>query len=390
MKSTIIFILLSASIPVFAQVSVDSVLANVERNNTALLAYRRHLEAEKLMNKTGLTPADPEIEFNILWGNPSLIGNRNDFSIRQSFDFPTAYAYRHQISTLKNEQAEFNFHKQYLEIIHHTRRLCIELTYQNAREIEFSRRHENALRIAELYKSKLDYGETSMIEYNKVRMHMLNLSKDLDIIRLEKEVLLAELARFNGGKYIDFSDSVFPANQIPSDFDQWYSETEQSNPSIQWMRNELDIARKTEQLQFAQTLPSLFTGYMSESNTGQAYRGVMLGVSIPLWENKNALKYTRSRTLAVENQQSDLKIQYLNEMQRRYNKFRALQQSTQNFRTELKQYSNETLLLKALEKGEISLGDYLIETMIYYESNDKLLEMERSMNETYNELIKYK
>ena len=43
----------------------------------------------------------------------------------------------------------------------------------------------------------------------------------------------------------------------------------------------------------------------------------------------------------------------------------------------------------ALEKGEISLSDYFYELSFYYQSADKILEMEFNLNEATAELNKY-
>jgi len=79
-----------------AQITVDSVLAAIEKNNTTLSAMRNKAEAEKFKNQTGIYLQNPEVGFDYLWGNSSDIGNKIDFSIKQSFDFPTASGYRRQ------------------------------------------------------------------------------------------------------------------------------------------------------------------------------------------------------------------------------------------------------------------------------------------------------
>ena len=128
----------------FSQNSVENVLMEVEKNNTTLSAYRKSIDAEKIGNKTGLTPLNPEVEFNYLWGNPTAIGNRTDFSIRQSFDFPTSYSYRNQIAELKNEQAELEYLKQRREILFQARLICVNLAYYNSLHTEISKRLNHA------------------------------------------------------------------------------------------------------------------------------------------------------------------------------------------------------------------------------------------------------
>ena len=94
------------SFSLFSQNSVELVLDQVTKNNTMLVALRKSLDARKIGNKTGIYLQNPEIGFNYLWGSPSANGNRTDFNITQSFDFPTVYGFKNDISDLKNEQTE--------------------------------------------------------------------------------------------------------------------------------------------------------------------------------------------------------------------------------------------------------------------------------------------
>ncbi len=381
--------LLMASVNVFSQVRIDSVLAKIERNNTTLAALRENMEAEKIGNKTGLWPSNPEVEFNYLWGNPSAIGNRHDIAVSQSFDFPTAYIYRNQISELKNNQAGLEYERQRKDILHETRILLAGLIYNNALLAEYNMRVNHAERIAESYSKKLEAGEANILEFNRSQVYLLNMVKEAETIEIEREALLAELEKLNGGKPIAFSDSMFIQRQINSDFEHWYATAEQDNPVLKWVRQELAINHKQKQLQVAQSLPKFSAGYMSEKVVGEQFQGLTMGISIPLWENKNAVRYAKAKIAATEKIQTDAKLQFYNEMKTQYEKVAALQNSISGYESKLERYNSRDLLLKALDSGEISIGEYLIELALYYDSVDKLLEMKRSMNKAWFELLKF-
>ena len=389
MKQLIIILLLLVSVNAFSQASIDSVLARIEHNNTTLSALYKNMEADKTGNKTGIWLSNPEVEFNYLWGNPSAIGNRTDFAVSQSFDFPTAYAYRHQISELKNDQAGLEYQKQRLEILHQARLVCGQLTFQNARLTEYYKRVKNAGVMAGIYQKKLDAGETGILEYNKTQISLLNLSKELETIEMERQTLLDELARLNGGMALAFSDTAFTMPPVLPGFEQWYAQVETMNPMLQWLKQDLTLTQKQKQLQAAQNLPKFSAGYMSEKVVGEQFQGVMLGVSIPLWENRNTIKRSKARVLAVEEMYADAKLQYYNQMKTQFNKVIALQNSVAGYRKSIEQFNNRELSRKALEKGELSLADYYIELSFYYESIDRLLEMERKANLAYYELLRF-
>jgi cobalt-zinc-cadmium efflux system outer membrane protein len=390
MKQIILIISLSAlCFNLFSQNAVDKVLTEIEKNNTTLAAWRKSVDAQKIGNKTGIYLQNPEVKFNYLWGDPSGIGNRTDISISQTFDFPTVYGIKNQISDLKNEQTELEYQKQLMAIKLKTSLVCFDLIYANALHAELSKRVAYSQSIAKSYKSKFEKGETNILEYNKAQLNQLNVSKELESIGIGRNALSAELTSLNGGQAIDFRDSIFQITMIPLDFEQWYVLAEQKNPTFSWLKKEIEISQKQTGLNRAMSLPKLQTGYMSESVVGQQYQGVTVGLTIPLWENKNKVKYAKANSQALESIATDNKIQFYNHLKALHTKTIALLKNVNEYRSSLISYDSSELSKKALDKGEISLINYLIEFSLYYESVNKLLELERDMNKAMAELNRY-
>ena len=121
---------------------------------------------------------------------------------------------------------------------------------------------------------------------------------------------------------------------------------------------------------------------MSEKVVGQQFQGVTIGVSIPLWENKNTVKYANAKIMAMQSMQTDAVVQFYNERKALHAKVIRLQGAIADYRSKLNAFGNTALLQKALDKGEISLGEYFFELSFYYESFDKLLQMEYDLAKT--------
>ena len=391
MKRLIILlsIILLPGVNLFSQNSIDKVVDEVLKNNTTLSALRKNADSELIGNKTGIYLQNPEFAFNYLWGSPANIGNRTDISVRQSFDFPSAYVYRNQISDYQNEQVELEFRKQSKSIIMQTRLVCNDLIYHNALKSELSKRIANAEKIAISFKSKFETGDVGILEYNKAQVNLLNLSKDAESVEIERNALLSELQGLNGGIFIDFTDSVYQLQTIAGDFEQWYIRAEQNNPVLQWLKQEVTISEKNEKLNSALGLPKFQAGYMSEDVVGQQFQGITVGLSIPLFENKNAVKYAKAKTIAVQSAEADTRLQFYNNLKALHTKAVSQQKSLNDYRTNLQLFDNSPLLQKALDLGELSLAEYIYELSVYYESLNKLLEMERDVNMTIAELNRY-
>lgn len=390
MKRTIIFNLLLVMVfSLRAQNNMDSVLSEIEKNNTTLAALKKSAEAETLGNKTGIFIPNPEVEFNYLWGSPGSIGNRTDFSIKQSLDFPTAYRFKNQISDLKNEQIMLLYRKELYAVRLQAKLIYFDVVYYNALIAELTKRVTYARQIAQSYKSKFDVGETNILEYNKAQLNLLNAGKTLESTEVERSARLAELTLLNGGIPLEITESDFQPVVLPAGFDQWISQAEQQNPMLAWIKSEIEISSKQEGLSKALGLPKLQAGYMSESVVGQQYQGVTVGVSVPLWENKNRMKYAKANSLALESVEADNKVQFYNHLKALYNKAAGLQQNVAGYREGLSQYYNTVFLKTALDKGEISLINYITEFSFYYESINNLLTTERDLNRVNAELNQF-
>lgn len=290
---------------------------------------------------------------------------------------------------LKNEQLEFEYQKKLKEIQFESRLICFDLIYINAMETTLRFRFEHAKIIAQAYQSKIDMGETSLLEYNKSQLNLLTMKSKLASIGIERNMLLADLARMNGGNTINFTESVFHTVMLPDDFELWYDEAEHNNPMLAWVRKEIEISQKLVGLNKAMSLPKLQAGYMSETVAGEKFQGITVGLSIPLWESRNKVEYEKANTLALISMETDQKIQFYNHIKALHAKTISLQKSTTQYRSDLLLFNNSLLLKKALEQGELTLIDYLIELSFYYESVDLLLDMEKEMIKAYAELQQY-
>ncbi|MDR2682921.1 MAG: TolC family protein [Dysgonamonadaceae bacterium] len=379
--------LLTVVVTAAAQNGYDAVLQQIEANSATLNALREQTEAQKLNNRTGIYPANPEVEFHYLWGAPQGIGNRTDLSVSQSFDFPTAYRHRGKIAGLQNANAERLYQAERIRTLLAARQVCIDLVYSNALAKEYAVRLQNAESIAAAYKTRLETGDANRLEYNKAQMNLVAVQAEKTRIEAEQAALLLELQRMNGGKAIRFPDEAYPAVPLPADFEAWYAGVESRHPVLQYAGGQIEIDRQQLKLNRALGLPGFSAGYMSEKVAGEQFQGVTIGVSIPLWENKNRVRQAKAQVRAAESALDDNRMQLFNRLQNLYIQAVALRNNAQKLRESLSENNNEPLLKKALDRGEISLLNYLLEIEYYYAAVNKTLEAERDYERAGAELL---
>lgn len=367
------------SVSVFCQDIYTPILEQIEQNSTTLSALQELMKSQKLSNKTGLTPADPEVEFGYLWGSPIAIGNKKDVSVSQTFDFPTVYTQKHKLSNLQNNSVEYEYKSQRMDLLLTAKTTCIELVYYNALFELYSRQLDNARQIAEAFEKMQATGDANRLEYNKAMLNYTNFDNEIKRIDLERKRLLSTLTGLNGGKPITFDTKSFGAVSFPSDFESWYTTAEAGNPALQYLKSQVDVNNRQIQLSRASSLPKFSIGYAGEFVKGEEFQGVTVGISIPLWENKNHVKQAKAAAKASEQMEKDAKMQYYNQLKNLYEEVMQLQENIARYNTVLNQNDNEELLFKAYNGGELSLLDYLLEIEYYFDAYDKRLQAERDL-----------
>jgi len=377
MKRIIYILLFLFAINVQAQDSFNNVIREIETNNTTLKAYREKANADKIGNKTGINMANPEVEFGYLWGSPSAIGHKIDLNVTQSFDFPTAYRYKNQLADGKNVQVDMVYNQQCLEILREARLLYIQLMYQTRMHKELSQRLVQARELSDAYQKSFDQGNIDILERNKTKLNLLSAEKALQINEVDMNLSKSELQRLNGGIELTSIADTYPAFGFPLNFIEWFERIKDNNPALQVAEQEIALSKKQEQLTRALNLPKITAGYTSERTSGETFQGVSVGVSIPLWEGKNTVKHQKAQTVALQMQHDDSKLQFRNTLKNQYDKAKKLSLLLKEYQEALSVTSNQELLKKALDKGQLSLINYLLELSVYYETMDKYLETER-------------
>ncbi|KAF5066369.1 Outer membrane efflux protein [anaerobic digester metagenome] len=387
MKAIIISILaLFGSISLYAQNNINSVLTSIEENNTTLKALRETAESQKLENRTGIYLSNPEVGFNYLWGNPVDMGNRTDFSVTQTFDIPTITGMKSKVANGKNDLVEWQYKADRMNIMLEAKQYCIELIYYNALKKELDIRLEHAKTIAESYEKRLATGDANKLEYNKVQLNLSTVQGEISRIEVERNALLSQLKRLNGGNDVTFDDSQFAQTQLPLNFDDWFVNAEQKNPVLAYIKQEIEVSKRQVSVSKAMGLPTFSAGYMSEKVVGQRFQGVSVGVSIPLWENKNRVKQAKAAVRAAESREADSKQQFYSNLQIQFNRAIGLQNTAQAYRKSLLTANSTDLLKKALDAGEISLLDYMVEIGLYYETVNQALQAEMDYQKAFAEL----
>lgn len=385
----IIFLLIFAS-KGNAQTKVDSVLSSVSVNNNTILANEQFWEAEKLQFKVGLSPYNPKVDYDYLNGSPVTAGNQTEFAVTQSFDFPTAYGKKKQLSNNQIAKVEFQLIATRQEVLLQAKITAIELIYRNKLQKDLMIRKQNTEKWLSDFQTRLDKGDGNILDVNKAKLQLIQINSEYQENISATNQLNQKLTELNGGIAITLADTAYPQQSDVPSFTELESEIEAANPVRKYLEQEINIGKSQVVLSRAMSLPRMEAGYRYQSILGQTFQGLHLGMTIPLWENKNTVKVRQASLVSNELDLQVHKNEHYHEILGLYEKYTNLKITLDEYKTLFGSLNNTALLEKSLTLGQISSIEYFLETGYYYDALRNYLKTEKDYHQTISELYKHK
>ena len=386
----IYIIALAATLRVEAQTSIEEVLRSVEANNKELQATRQQVEAQTLEAKLDNNLPDPTVTYSHLYGNQEGMGFTGEFIASQSFDFPSLYAQRRKWSKLQGE----NFNKQGEEvrqqILLQAKEVCLDLILLNQQQRLLDLRRENAEQLSKLYAERLENGDANILETNKINLELLNVRNEARMNEAARTAKLQELAALNGGIAISFTDTAYVPVDQPASLADLQQEVLTADRRLQSLRSAQQAALRQISVSKAKGLPSFELGYrMNPSSGGQRYNGFLVGISVPLFSNRNNVKQAKAQSLYTDLQLESATTVVENELMQLYNRSVALKASIDEYRTELDRQNSLALLNKAIQAGQISMIEYFVDVTTLYQSLQNYMQLQNEYQKVMAQIYKY-
>lgn len=359
----------------WAQNSAEVVLASVEKNNPELQALRKRTESEKYGFKAERMVEAPEVGFDYLWGSPADIGTRKDISVTQSIDIATISGTKGKIAKSESELSDMQFNVRRQEILLQAKLLYINIIYCNAVGVELERRLERSEKVESVYRDMQVRGETDMIEVNKAHLAYLAQRNALARNKMEAEGFRLELQRLNGGEPLEINDlSYARTDMLPADFDTWYKEVSDRSPEIRAARQNVKVNEAVARGIKMSSCPTITAGYMAELVKGSNFRGLTLGLSIPLWSARSKTRQANLSCEASRLEVKDVEASEYSALRSLYEKASGLKDLSDELALSLA-VSDEAMSMteKKFNEGEISLMDSIMELSLYYSVVDESL-----------------
>ena len=384
MKRTLIILyMVCAAAPILCAQSVlksgwESWMAQIAQNNTTLKALHRQMQASVLANGSNLSLTDPEAEVAYLVGTPKGVPNRTNVSLTQSLDWDVLLGRRSALAKANNQVAYNDYRRAVQQVLTEADEQFTTLVYYNKLCGELSQRQTLAEEIERLYQQKFERGDINQLEVNKVRLNASVCRADWARANNERQQILANLQRLNGGHAVAFTDTVYPLQGKALPPLVYFQSALAGSLAVQTAQAAVAQSEAEIKVAKAEGLPALTVGFQGEYIKQNNYSGLSLGFSVPLWGNsRKKIRKAEAELAANRLTVDDVIYQERAQVAKLYASAQQLQQAANALQKDMQLMNNDQLLRRSLELGQISLLDYLLELSFYYTARTSQLEAER-------------
>lgn len=389
-KTICSLIFLSGVFSSVAQTSIDEVLIEIKANNKSLLAAQSYMESKSLEYKTGNTPSDPFIEADYMIGKPASGGNQFDFLAIQQFDFPTAYKHRADLSEKRTQLLNYGLREIQQEKLLEAKKVCLEIIYFNQYLSVLNTRKVTSTKLLNTYQKKYDAEEITALDLNKAKLQLLGINSKIRELQSSLSILNQKLIELNGGKNISFVRNTYPELDSISDFSVLRDSIVSNESKLNWFEYQSNVLETELDLSKALALPKFEVGYHYQTVLGQTFNGAHFGLSIPLWQQKNTIKTSKSRIVYGVSQKEEYKTELTFNIQELHEQFLNITETINEYEIILGELNSEEILTQSLELGEIDFITYAMELDYFHKAKDDLLFLKKERQLIYAELFKHK
>ncbi len=345
-----------------AQSSLQGVMDQVLANNLTLASYRSLTRAQSLEARVGNSLENPEVEFEHTWGQPSELGKKGELTVTQQFDFPSAYVLRGRLADARAEQYENVYASVRQQILLQAQLLCMDIVALRQRIGVQSVLLSHAEGMLLIEQERQQRGDASELDVQQADMQAVAERNALRMLQVDLDEALGRLRALNGGREIVFGDTEFEIPETLPDLQTVMELWRGASPDLKAAVSEQRAAEAELRVSRSESLPKLTVGYKHEFGAGERFHGVVAGMSIPMFGNRNNVKrgkaqveYARS---AAEASLSDMQA----EVVAMYGKAEALAEAVRGTERSCSSVESVASLLdKSLQAGQIGIMEYFVQ-----------------------------
>ncbi len=355
--------------------SWDKILQQIEQNNLELKASEQQTTANELKAKTSLNLPDPEVSYSSVYTNGRTPGHGTEFTATQSFEFPTYYLSQNKSVKLQKEALTISKRLTRRNVLLAAQLLCIDfIFYQNTAELLDLRKQRADSLYTQLNRSS-EEGNLSAITANRFELERLNIQTLVAQNDAAIRQTLQQLHALNGGHPLELAGLNYPIHTLSNDYNKVADEVLPTHLDVSLSLASSEVANQEVKVAKQGFLPKLNAGFKRSTDLMNSMNGFVVGISIPIFSNRNATHSAKAEALNQQLRYNDTKLQAEAWLMSLHNEAMKLKE-TLNATSVQRLESHLQLLDVALHEGHMTLTDYFTECEAIYSSLQTRLTIE--------------
>jgi outer membrane protein TolC len=367
--------------------SLDAILRSVAENNTELRALQSAATAEKAENRAENNLEDPTVDY-LRQHNTQTSEHSTEFNAIQSFDFPTQYITRNRAIGLRNEAVDRQYEAARREVLLQAKQLCLQMIFLNRQRTLLDQRLTNAEAMERHAATRMETGDASILEMNKIKMERMNVNAEKAKNVGEYRTALQQLLALNGNQPLEFDGSEYPVLASEAlDYNSLHDLALTGDAGLEAQAIQSLAAQKQVSVDRQGWLPKLSVGFRRNTTAVDADNGLYVGASVPIFQNRKKVAAAKARAVEARLTQQSEKEKAEAQFQGLFNEMQQLRAALDVYDLPL-MFHTLDVLKKAFAEGELSVIEYFTEMECIYQNLMAHGEVEFRYNQLAAELTK--
>ena len=356
-------------------ISLDRVLEIARERAPAIAAARaRVLQAEGQKFSSNVFP-DPEIRAG--WGQAKPPdggpeGAENSFEVTQFLPAPWGVRARSRSGVARIQVARYEVEAVTVEVVLEAKRLFYEASVDEAQALALTEAAQDAESLRDLVARRVEAGESSEGDRLRTGVEARRTGLEARAARAKAEGERAALNRFllgALGSEFSLSPDLDP-RKLPPAPENLVQVVVSQNAAYRAALSRIEAAKWAASAERASRLPGLGVSAYKENEIDRDASGIVLGLSIPLWNrNEGAVRISRGQLAEAEAEALNLRALIEGETERLVRRDQVARELAIGYREEIIPAATEALSIArfSLEQGEASLLSWLEARRSYLE-----------------------
>lgn len=373
-KLSILLLCISPS-AIFAS-NFDDVLSTIVSNNLELKNTIAVDQASIAEMKAENTLEAPEFTYENLFGAKG-VGDKRNFSLSQSFDWPGVYAARNQAVKKSESAMQYLRESGMLDVRQAVRVALIDMINIRQRIATTRKICDGLATMADYYKKAVEEGNETRLDYNKAVVEHINAVRELKTLNADSSVIAATLRDLNGGNEVGELIARIGMSYPRTDLTALMPNRDNiraKDPAVAASRAAVEAQKALVKVEKRSLLPGFSVAYLHEWEMGDNFNGFSVSVTLPFLTGRSKVKAASMRLASQTLEEEMALIKVYSEMQADYETALELRELLREYRGVMSDDSTFELLRKALDAGQINFLTYMQELNYFLAARRDFLE----------------